>query len=210
MVTDFLKIQEKLIEKINKLNKSKNTIEHNVYVQIHNQYSLTCFQIDLLIHKLNNYNYNDKVLYQTCNDILMTHFIRIFSYIEYNIKQLTLLTKHQSLNKIKIQIKNHQKTSLRDILKIYNNLSKIDIANWNDLIYLRNVLIHNNNISDITTVLDIKNVDKIILKKGKQLKLPRIFYLNLTDKLLDSYLHLELALVADDIIDIDIINHIRR
>ena len=83
-----------LHKKIAALKHAQNTREHNLYVEIYNQYNYTLLLIDLLNRSPET---SQQMLLQLLSDCGITHFVRIFSHVEFNVKRLMLLTQDSRL-----------------------------------------------------------------------------------------------------------------
>lgn len=201
-------ITEHLRAKIIALKPALNTYEHNLYVGIHNQYNYTLMLIDLVN---NSPETPRQMLLQLLSDCSVTHFVRIFSHVEFNVKKLMLVTQDSSLTSMRNSISEHKKpVYLYDILsrldKILNN--EPAIKNLKKLNHIRNIIVHNNEIAYTTCTYNFgKNYGSITLKKNKRIVLSSTdLLIRLADLLLSSYVSLSLALIARNIIDIDVIN----
>ena len=211
---DVSKITEHLREKITELKPTKNTREHNLYVGIHNQYNYTLMLIDLVN---NSPEIPRQMLLQLLSDCGVTHFVRIFSHVEFNVKKLMLVTQDSSLACLRNSISEHKKP-----VYLYNILNRLDkilnnettIKNLKKLNHVRNIILHNNEIAYTTCTYNFdkdvcygKDYGNIILKKDERIVLssPDLL-IRLADLLLYSYDFLSLALIAGNIIDIDVIN----
>ena len=211
---DFSEIAKRLREKIDALRQAKNTREHNLYVEIHNQYNYTLLLVDLVNRSP---EMSQRMLLQLLSDCGIIHFVRIFSHVEFNVKRLMLLTQDSRLEDLRRSITERKKpVYLYDILNSINRIQNIDtkIEKWKKLMHIRNIIVHNNEIADTTRVYSFdkdscygKDYGKIILKKNKRIVLssPDLL-IRLTDLLVDSYEFLALALVGCKVIDIDVIN----
>ena len=211
---DVSEIAKRLHEKITALKQAKNTREHNLYVGIHNQYNYTLLLINL-INK--SHETSQQMLLQLLSDCGVTHFVRIFSHVEFNVKRLMLLTQDSRLIELRRFMAKHPKqVSMSCMLRSIGRILNIgtEIEHWNKLIHIRNIIVHNNEIADTTCIYNFdkdrcygKDYGKIILEKDKPIVLssPDLL-IRVTDLLVDSYEFLALALIGHHVIDIDIIN----
>ena len=211
---DVSEITKNLHKKINALKQAKNTHEHNLYVGIHNQYNYTLLLLDLLNRSPKT---SQQMLLQLLSDCGVTHFVRVFSYVEFNVKRLMLLTQDSRLANLRYSITDpKERIYLSKILHDINKILKIDkeIKNWKQLIHVRNIIVHNNEIADTTCIYNFdkdscygNDYGKIILEADKRIVLssPDLL-IKVTDMLVDSYEFLALALISHNIIDINVIN----
>ena len=215
---NVLEIIKHLHNQITELKPAKNTLEHNLYVGIYNQYMHTLLLIDLVNSSPKT---SQQMLSQFISDCGATHFVRIFSYIEFNIKKTMLLTKDSSLADLRDRISNNNRDKpayLYDILKKLDNIlnNERTIKNLQILSHVRNIILHNNEIADTTCTYNFDksscgtDYGKIILEKDKRIALssPDLL-IRLADLLLDSFVRLQLALIANNVIDMNEINRTR-
>ena len=215
---DVFEITKHLRKQITELEPAKNTLEHNLYAGIHNQYQHTLMLIELVN---SSPSISQQMLSQFISDCGATHFVRIFSYIEFNIKKTMLLTKDSSLTDLRDRIANNNKDEpaylfviLRKLDGILNNESAT--KNLQKLSHVRNIILHNNEIADTTCTYTFDkssrgtDYGKIILEKDKRIVLssPDLL-IRLADLLLSLFIRLQLALIATNVIDIDEINRTR-
>ena len=211
-------ITKHLRNKITALKATDHTLEHNLYVGIRNQYQQTLLLIDLVNSSPRT---SPQMLSQFISDCGVTHFVRIFSYIEFNIKKTMLLTKDSSLEDLRNKINNNDRNNpayLFVILKKLDNIMSNErtIKNLQTLSHVRNIILHNNEIADATCTYNFDKSNcgtdcgKIILEKDKRIVLssPDLL-IRLADLLLSLFIHLQLALIAGNVIDIDEINQTR-
>ena len=215
---DVIEITKHLRKQITALTAAKNTPEHNLYAGIHNQYQYTLMLIELVN---NSPSTSQQMLSQFISDCGATHFVRIFSYIEFNVKKTMLLTKDSSLADLRKRISKNDRDKpayLFEILRKLDNIMNNEgaIKNLQKLSHVRNIILHNNEIADTTCTYNFgsgsrgTDYGKIILKKDKRIALssPDLL-IRLVDLLLDSFIHLQLALIANNVIDMDEINRTR-
>ena len=212
---DVIEITKHLRKQITALKAAENTLEHNLYAGIHNQYQYTLMLIELVN---NSPSTSQQMLSQFISYCGVIHFVRIFSYIEFNVKKTMLLTKDSSLADLRNRISNNNRNKppyLFVILQKLNNIMNNDgaIKNLQKLSHIRNIILHNNEIADTTCTYNFgrgsrgTDYGKIILEKDKRIALssPDLL-IRLVDLLLDSFVHLQLALIANNVIDMDEIN----
>ena len=215
---DVIEITKHLRKQITALKVAENTLEHNLYAGIHNQYQYTLMLIELVN---SSPSISQQMLSQFISDYGVTHFARIFSYIEFNVKKTMLLTKDSSLSDLRDRISNNNKNKPVYLFIILQKLDDImnneeAIKNLQKLSHVRNIILHNNEIADTTCTYNFgkssrgTDYDKIILEKDKRIALssPDLL-IRLTDLLLDSFVHLQLALIVDNVIDMGEINRTR-
>ena len=215
---DVIEITKHLRKQITALKAAENTLEHNLYAGIHNQYQHTLMLIELVN---SSPSISQQMLSQFISDCGVTHFVRIFSYIEYYVKKTMLLTKDSSLADLRNRIRNNNKNRPVYLFVILQKLDDImnnegAIKNLQKLSRVRNIILHNNEIADTTCTYNFgkssrgTDYGKIILEKDKRIALssPDLL-IRLADLLLDSFVHLQLALIANNVIDMNKINRNR-
>ena len=212
---DVTEICKQMNARIDSFKMGKNTHDHNRYVRIHNQYFTTVSLIESLSQSS---TFPPKDVPQLVAECGVTHFIRVFSHIEFNVKQLARVISDPHLPKFKKSIREHKKLSLRNILREINSIPNMDIGieEWYKLMHVRNILVHNDGIADVAKTYDFDDYPpndqystkygKIVLKPGQSMEIPADFLIRITDLLICLYDKLVLFLVHDDIIDIDVIN----
>ena len=158
-----------------------------------------------------------QMLMQFLSDCGVTNFVRIFSHVEFNVKKLMLLTQDSRLADLRNCITEHKKpVYLYDILHKLGEIlgDNKTIENLRKLNHVRNIVLHNNEISHTTCTYIFdkdacydKDYGKIILKENQRIVLssPDLL-IKLSDLVCISYEFLALHLVGRNIIDIDVIN----
>ena len=135
---------------------------------------------------------------QRCVLITKWLFVDSLSSIEYSAK--VVISHYDPESSAKKLLKSRSRyVYLRDIIRNSWNeklISINDYQNWDNIIKLRNYIVHNNAIADIDTTIEVREI-KLIGGKGNQFQGNLNSYATLTEVVVEQYLTWLKALIKE-------------